>query len=148
MFYAHDACCEQERNDRKSFLRPVELRFPRRSCAKLGLGLVRLHFGGVWDALGRLLGATWPALGHSWPALGPSWSSLGYLLAASWALLGVSGPAWGAFWLHLTAQGRPRPRFWRVWERARHCFEGLWEHVLACLALLHVLCHIVFLFVQ
>ena len=109
MFYAHDACCEQEQNNRKSFLGLVQLRFPRRSCAKLGLGLVRLHFGGVWDALGRLLGATWPALEHSWPALGRSWATVGSLLAASWALLGVSGPAWGAFWLHLTAQGRPGP---------------------------------------
>ena len=54
MLYAHDACCKQEQNDRKSFLGPVQLRFPRRSHAKLGLGLVRLHFGGVLDALGRV----------------------------------------------------------------------------------------------
>ena len=148
MFYAHDACCEQEQNDRKSFLGPVQLCFPRRSCAKLGLGLVRLHFGGVWDALARLLGVTWPALEHSWTALGRSWASVGSLLVASWALLGVCGLACDAFWLHLTAQGRPRPRFWRVWERARHCFEGLWGYVLACLGLLHALCNIVFLFVQ
>ena len=93
MFYAHDACCEQEQNDRKSFPGPVQLCFPRRSCAKLGLGLVRLHFGGVWDALGGLLDVTWPALGDSWAALGPSWAPLGSLLAASWALLGVSGSA-------------------------------------------------------
>ena len=90
MFYAHDARCEQEQNDKKSFLRQVELRFPRRSCAKLGLGLAGLYFGGVWDALGHSLGVTWPALGRSWAALDPSWTLLGCLLDASWALLDVS----------------------------------------------------------
>ena len=79
MFYAHDARCEQEQNDKKSFLRQGELRFPRRSCAKLGLGLAGLYFGGVWDALGRSLGVTWSALGRSWAALDPSWALLGSL---------------------------------------------------------------------
>ena len=97
MFYAHDACCEQEQNDRKSFLGPVQLRFPRRSCAKLGLGLVRLHFGGVWDALGRLLDVTWPA-----------WGTLGRLLVPLGRLLGPSWPLPGRSWVSL---GQPEALF-------------------------------------
>ena len=126
MFYAHDACCEQERNDRKSFLRPVELRFPRRSCAKLGLGLVRLHFGGVWDALGRLLDVTWPALGDSWTALGPSWARLGGLpwkppllnkerwCSAKCASFWVS---WDAFWPHFGCLGTLWDLILALWGR-------------------------------
>ena len=82
----------------------------------------------AWDSSGSILEGSGSLLGASWALLGQLWGTLGRL----WVLSG----------------GRPGPRFWRVWGRARLCFEGLWGHVLACLRLLHALCNIVFLFVQ
>ena len=81
MFYAHDARCEQKQNDRKSFLWPVELSFPRGSCAKLSLGLAGLHFG-------RDLGTSWALLGRLWDSLGRLLVPLGRFLGVSWAPLG------------------------------------------------------------
>ena len=100
------------------------------------------------DALGRLLGVTWPALGRSWAVLGPSWALLRHLLGASWALLGVSWLVCGTFWVHFASQGRLRPRFWRVWRRAGLGFGGLRGHVLACLLLRLALHNIMLLFMQ
>ena len=80
----------------------MELSFPRRSCAKFGLGLAGLYFGGVWDALGRLwrahgrlLEASWALLGRSWATLGCSRAPLGHILP----LMDVSKPHFGALWV-------------------------------------------------
>ena len=69
---------------------------------------LRLHFGGVWEALGRLLGAlglqfgsrwfqdgTWSLV---WSLLGPAWlhfGTSGVLLGTPWAFLGASLPLLG-----------------------------------------------------
>ena len=98
MFYAHDARCEQKQNDRKSFLRPVELSFPQRSCAKLSLGLAGLHCGGV--------------LGSSWGLLGRLWDTLGRLLVPLSRFLGVSWTLPGHSW---TPPGQSEAPFESLW---------------------------------
>ena len=58
--------------------------------------------GGLWGALGRLIGPRWPPRplrkrlwGRSWRLLGPSWGRLGALLARLGAVLGLPGGSAG-----------------------------------------------------
>ena len=128
MFYAHDACCEQKQNDRKSFLGPVQLRFPRRSCAKLGLGLVRLHFGEVWDALGGYLASFGALLAGSWSLLAASWVSLGHFLATLGRLLANLKRLLGASWL-------PGPPRTSILTGLETCRTGFWTASGTCLGM-------------
>ena len=77
--------------------------------------------GGLWGALGRVIGPRWPPRplrkrlwGRSWRLLGPSWGRLGAVLRPSWGLLGSLGPIlWppGALWGPLGAlQNRSKNR--------------------------------------
>ena len=120
-----------DENNTKSLQDLVEQSCPQRSCSKLVLKLAGLALEEVWGPLGRLLGVTWPAFGRSWAALGLSWALLGRLLGASWALLGVSGLVWDVFWVHFGSQGRPGPRFGRVWggfgKDLGRDLGGFWE---------------------
>ena len=65
------------------------------------------------DALGRLLGVTWPAWGRSWAVLGPSWALLRHLLDALGCLLAAKCFPRAA-----------RDRFWKVPGASGKVFGG------------------------
>ena len=74
----------------------------------------KLVFGGVWEPLGPVFGATWTLLGSFWTLLGASALSLGLLLGASWVLLVASGLSRVPLRSILRGLGRLLAGFWRA----------------------------------
>ena len=128
MFYTHDARCEQKQNNRKSFLWPVELSFPRGSCAKLSLGAAGLHFGRDLGTSWALLGRLWDSLGRLVVPLGRFLGALGHFLGTLGRLLANLKRLWGASWL----LGPPRTSILTGLET---CRTGFWTASGTCLGM-------------
>ena len=75
----------------------------------------RAVFGGGWEPLGPVLGATWPLLGAFWALLGASALPLGFLLGTS-----------RCSWPHLGSLGCLCARFWGVLGASWLGFGELW----------------------
>ena len=84
----------------------------------------------LWEALGRLLGASWEPLGASWRLLGASCR----LLGASWGTSGSHLADLGSCWTHLGASWSALGASWEglgrllgaSWERLGSILEVIW----------------------
>ena len=118
---------EKRKNRFKTRLRTIKTKQSEKTSKNYPLGL---HLGGVWEALGhllgalgRLLGASWALLGASWALLGASWQGFFTALVQNWSkmlskrpfgsILGRFGMVLGGFGEGL---GKDLGGFRRIWR--------------------------------